>query len=491
MQSQFKNSSSADHASLQGVMANMHEIPPVYQDPPVEKLPKVRQNDFIDLIEIIRHDYQQGDMNEVRSKIRLLGHHFLTNRVVQLLGDGVLKEVCKRTDLVPFMLQLGAQKDDVETSCLAANLLMNLILNSNYAIDEALSDGAFEFFRQLLIHPFSNVQVIGFWIVAHINRTEQGAKLCYSRDILSLMCQRFHELLDDLSEVHRLEILKAISQAFRYFGDFIQKFPKSARMSIFSCYADALDRDLTFAPDALQFCWSVVTKLRDEGIIAIFDSFLMTKLAKITETTETELIVYLCEVICRMFYVKNTEVRNGLVHQIDLNSFLRIFVESRDSRLLKWSVRVLINISSVSKCFDWFFTEAVQQKIATVFDSGSFPEKTSVVSVVFMVMGLGTHFDIQRLFETDLPISALSLLQSCPTSDRITGLRAVHNALEQITRFGLRSDEKFQEFQDQLVSVLKQDVSDDTDRDVQRLAECLLETNFPDTFYQMNLTPVN
>ena len=470
------------HHNVRNILTNSVDSFESSYDPPVEKIPKVQESDVIDIINFMKLSFRKGDLDDVRDKIRVLNDQFSNNRKVQLFGDGFLKEVCQKTDLVQLILQLAGQKDDLDTAFIAAKLTAALLSNSNFAIHESLDQGAFELFKQLLDHPLPEVRKYGFWIVAYLNRTEKGARMCYSTGILQSMCSCFRYLVGDASQTREAEILHAISQGFRYFGEFTQKFPRSARMEILSCYFVALGRDIQFAADALAFCWSVVTKLKDQGVADVFDSLIMTHLMRLTQTCESKLILYLCEVLCRMLHVQNAELRRGLVKQIDANSFIRIFVEATDRELLRAAVRVLISISSVSKEFDWFFTEQVQAKATSHLDNGTFQDKEILVDIVFLVMGLGTHNDIEKLLATDLPIVSLDLLQTSSRDVKIRSLKAVHHALDQITRFGLDRGDRFIQFEDRLIDILKEE-SGSSDETVQKLASRMFESNFPEAFY--------
>ena len=467
------------HHNFRNILANSVESFESSYDPPVEKIPKVQEADVIEIINFMKESFRRGDLEDVRDKIRILSDQFSNNRKVQLFGDGFLKEVCQKTDLVQFILQLAGQKDDLDTAFMAAKLTAALLSNSNFAIHESLDQGAFELFKQLLGHPLQAVQKYGFWIVAYLNRTEKGARMCYSTGILESMCSCFRYFI---SETPEAEILHAISQGFRYFGEFAHKFPRSARMEILSCYFVALGRDIQFAADALAFCWSVVSKLKDQGVADVFDSLIMTHLMRLTQTCESKLILYLCEVLCQMLHVQNAEIRRGLVKQIDAHSFIRIFLETTDRELFRSAVRVLISISSVSKEFDWFFTEQVQAKAMNYLDNGTFQEKEILVDIVFLVMGLGTHNDIENLLSTDLPIMALDLLQTSTRDVKIRSLKAVHHALDQITRFGVDTEDRFIKFEDKLIDILKEE-SVSSDETVQRLATRIFESNFPEAFY--------
>jgi hypothetical protein len=381
-------------------------------------------------------------------------------------------------------LTLAAQTDDLQLQCLATDLVLTITSSFVWSVDDFLESGSIRLFMNFLSHPDREIRYAGFLILAHFHRTLKGCRLSIEEHAFSKLCIIFNCLNEEVFE--EIEILQAISKAFRFISVFVDVLPDGITNKLIQLYSEALKaRPGYFLSDALIVMDNLVRKRPNKCINEIADSeILHIFLCLMQKKSKTSKDLFgILRFFCLILQVRDDNVRKKIVSHFNCCLFLNLLVESKDSEICRMATKVLQNISCLQMEFDWIFDKAVCNTLIGVMENGSYSDKVCVYELIFSAMAWGSIGVIRRIFETKLPFLALDGV-GCDQSYQATVncMFAMDRAIGMVLRMGMEDYCVFDQFCEECARVLLR-MMDCVGTDMARIVYAVLERRFPEVCY--------
>jgi hypothetical protein len=409
-------------------------------------------------------------------------HHSLENLC------GILEQVpsipdsfAKEHDIVEFLLDFAAQCDNVGNQTFAIFGLSHLLAKCDFAISRAISHNSISFVHKLLSHPDDDIQFCAFWIIASLHRTSAGCRICFRNNIFGFLVETF---ADRLYEPH---VIVPISKAFLNISghaSWIQQTSVSAR--ILSCYFTGLWQPAMrrrLVEDSVVFATQVVKQLGDVGIELIVQSHFLLGIASVLKERNVPSLHLVVDLVLTLCQTKRRSLYEQVLSFLDCRFFRKMLLEPGSDYVL-WE-KLCQTVACLRGDYRWICEEETVRRMLVIFENGVFPEKLATSQLVFLVMSTASVDDVRAVFDSGLAINIIPVIESSPPVELKRGLKAVANGLQMINRFGMANYDRFNEFQDELVIVLKE-ILNHSDHQVVELAEAILKQNYPEVYYALD-----
>jgi hypothetical protein len=389
-------------------------------------------------------------------------------------------------------LGLAAQKDDLDYQYLALNLILAIVYEFDWAIDELIERASIPLLLSVISHPHWEMQRLGFLILACINRTEKGRRLSIETQVFPEMCNIFRALNREGGESPEvLEILAAISQSFQFMSPFLSTFPSSVTARILNIYFETFElRSSTFLADALVFMEFLIRNGADNAIREIYSSGILRPLFRFSEDTDSSRVLSIFRLFLLILCAKDLDLQARVLSEFNTNVFKNLIINTAMSsnrhrrEVFKMSVRILQNISCLTKDFSWIFDEIIYRKLSETMDNSTYDEKVCLSQLLFSCLAWGSVSVVRQMFSTKFPFLALEAVGSDqPCQFVVNCLFAIDRAINCVLKMGIRDYQLFDEFRDKCGVVLEGMLNHESER-VSHLAEALLERQFPEVYYR-------
>jgi hypothetical protein len=235
--------------------------------------------------------------------------------------------------------------------------------------------------------------------------------------------------------------------------------------------------------DSVVFATQVVKQLGDVGIELIVQSHFLLGIASVLKERNVQSLDLIVDLVLTLCQTKQRSLYEKVLSFLDCRFFRKMLLEPGSNYVL-WE-KLCQTVACLRGDYSWICEEETVHRMLMFLEDGAFPEKLATSQLVFLVMFAASVENVRAVFDSGLAINVIPVIESSPPSELKRGLKAIASALQRINRFGMANYDRFNEFQDELVIVLKAILSH-SDQQVVELAEAILKQNYSEVYYALD-----
>jgi hypothetical protein len=235
--------------------------------------------------------------------------------------------------------------------------------------------------------------------------------------------------------------------------------------------------------DSVVFAMQVVKQLGDVGIELILQSHFLLGISGVLKQRNVQSLSLLVDLVLILCQTKRRSLHGQVLGFLDCRFFRKMLLEPGSDYVL-WE-KLCQTVACLRGDYRWICEDETVRRMLQIFENGGFPEKLATSQLVFLVMSAAGVDDVRAVFDSGLALHVVPVIESSPPAELKRGLKAIANGVQRINRFGMVNYDRFNEFQDELVTVLRTILSH-PDPQVVELAEAILKQNYPEVYYALD-----